>query len=376
MKEGSKKKDEHSPAGVSIETTMSIVAVVAAVGYNMWMHHNNHDKDPSSSNADEVEDSSISSMFKGSASWLIVAALSTVVWFRIATMPKVECSKRFLSNLSMSVCLIGGIPFVRPLSGTGPSLTGLKLSDTDQPKINVHAILFAVMFLLLMTQLLSSGNSHKATKKIHSVVGRFMVFAYVPLVLTELTINSGMVFLTSKIGLLGQALATYSSNATTTSTIAEEVLAFSAKNIVGAVIIWTGALLVPPMLAFYFWMAMRALWWNADKKRDVRLHTTYMTMFIFETMATGVVRICIHSLFTLSRSCKPFGVETDVIQIQASASLLAAVINFLVKCFLQTTLPFGKDRTTMRRIHSIDIYLLCIQCVVASQVGLPVLHDC
>lgn len=85
------------------------------------------------------------------------------------------------------------------------------------------------------------------------------------------------------------------------------------KEIVAVAIIWTGALLMPPFLALYFWMAVLALWWNVNKKRNVRLRATYMTIFIFETMSTGVVRICIHSLFLLSQSCKPFGVGTDVI---------------------------------------------------------------
>jgi hypothetical protein len=193
-------QDDGHPPGVllsGVQTPiMSIVAVVAAAAFNEWVYYQDkHVENPSSSRS--------SNMFKESANWLIVTAqLTSVVWFRVATIRKVECSTSSLSNLSLSVCLIGVIPFVRPLSGTGPSLTGLKLLDVDQLKINFQAILFSVMFFLLMTQLLSSGNSNKTTKKIHSIVGRFVVFAYVPLVLTELSINSGMVFMTSKVELL------------------------------------------------------------------------------------------------------------------------------------------------------------------------------
>lgn len=293
---------------------------------------------------------SLQQLKASSASWLFFLTLFPIVW-TVTKKIHVDCSTAFLARITLLYLIVHALPFVPPVSGTGPSFTGLKLSNTERPKIDRHAICYVGLLLLMLIQVLTWRN-----RTIHAkLVGRFFAFCYFPLVLLELFVNAGVVFLTSKVDVLAQALG------------------FSAS-LMGRVLsvsIWSSALAVPPRMLVYFGMSMYYLY----RQRQLRLHIAYIQLFVIETLGTGTVRYIIRSLF-LGSTCEPFGDPLDTIRIQASAAILMGLVTFCFKCMVSVSLLPSDKRERLRSLFYVDLAIATIQCLVAWYVGLPLVYDC
>lgn len=293
-----------------------------------------------------------------SAIWLFVLSLFPLIW-NMTKHFHVECSTALLARITLVYLIVHALPFVPPVSGTGPSFTGMKLSNTDQPKINNHAMLYVGLLVLMLIQVWFWRN-----RTIHEkLIGRFFAFLYFPLVFPELAFNAGVVFLTSKVDLLAEALGFSVGTSTVQVTMMGRAASMS---------LFCSALAVPPLMLIYFGMSMFYLF----RERDVRLHIAYIQLFVIETLSTGTVRYIIRGLFLSSKRCEPFRDEVATIQIQTSAALLSLLVGILLKCLVSATLAPSDKREKLRSLFYVDFTCASIQCLLAWKFGLPPIHDC
>ena len=256
-----------------------------------------------------------------SSYWIVYGAVMTaIVMWSYHNLHFKGVTMRHLGMLGAGLSLFGFVPFFIALV-SGLSMTGLRLTPSQAVRIySRHAILMIIWFVLSLVQVFSYLIKKQ---KIHNAVGKIVMYYLLPLIFFELNFNASWVFLPDKPSLLYRALHGITDD--------------------DAQVPWSIIFQYcwPFVYALFTTLTMMMYWYLSHlslKKGQIRMHVTYMVMYMQVSIGAGLYRWTLKGGFAATQ-CKANANPLTAIMVQCVLLNYQAIMNFVPLMFMYGSLP-------------------------------------
>jgi len=228
---------------------------------------------------------------------------------------------KVLLYLTTAQVLSGVIPFVAWFF-TSLSWTGQVMEGENAKKISVHIKVLLPWFVFASIQLVSIMSSSKTAREVHRRIGKFALYVWIPLMMTELATNAIVVFMEKPFDL---AHKLYGSEASSGQ------IFLCALSLLPA---WFGL----PLRLLMHWLGGARSLGHLGGNRNITRHKHHMFEFLLGIMLPGQLRVQLKVMNVLG-NCPQMQSGVDVMTSQVVGFQFNMFIDFLRATLYMAMLP-------------------------------------